>query len=313
MVPRRPSDPGPSPLASAEEPTFLGVLRPAPQSLLSYRRTLGLRSDRSALLALARAIGSSPGWGGPVTFVARVAPEPVLGIFGAGERLDRARFALQVRAAESGMGRLRYVGYREAERAAEQLAHRLVERFGEGPLRSFRWAALPRGGLLVLGMLAARLGLPPQRLGASPPGEGQGEPLVVVDDCALSGARFAAFLAGLSAPRVVFAHLYSPAALREAVVTREPRVLACLAARDLDADGAADVAEEWSEARRRWAQRLDGDRYGPGAFERIAFPWNEPDRLLWNPEAAGVELGWKLVPPELCLHPAHGHLSFTVG
>lgn len=218
-------------------------------------------------------------------------PTPVLGILGESGDLDPARMRVQVRAAESGVGKLRYIGYGEAEAAVERLAALLVERFGAEPLRRFRWTALPRGGLIVLGMLASRLDLPPERLSAGPPGDEADSPLGVVDDCALSGARFADFLAGCPARQVVFAPLYSPPALRVAIESREPHVLACVAAHDLEDGGIGE----------RWGERLDGERYGPGTGDRIAFPWNEPDRLIWNPESREVELGWKLVPPERCL------------
>lgn len=275
-------DPGPA----------LDILRLAPSALLAYRRTLGLRSDRSALTALARAIAASPGLPAGTVFVVRPEPDPVLGIFAESGSLDPVRLRLQVRAAESGIGRLRLIGYNEVEAAVERLATGLIDRFGAESVRRFRYTPLPRGGLVVLGLLASRLDLPVERL--SPPACAPGEdtPLVVVDDCALSGARFAAFLRGNPVRQVVFAHLFSPPALRSAIESTEPSVLACLAAHDL---------ENADETRESWRQRLDGRRYGPGTGARIAFPWNEPDRLIWNPGTGEVELGWKLVPPERCL------------
>lgn len=272
-----------------------GILRLEPASLLSYRRTLGLRSDRSALIALARAIAASPGGPAAATFVVRPEPEPVLGI--SAEGLDPVRLRLQLHAAASGIGRLRYIGYGAAEDAVERLAARLVERFGAEAVRRFRYAPLPRGGLVVLGLLASRLGLPVERLSVAPPDAAGDAPLVVVDDCALSGGRFAAFLQDCPARQVIFTPLWSPPALRAAIEAGEPRVLACLAAHDL---------EDGDEAREQWRRRLDGPRYGPGTGERIAFPWNEPDRVVWNPDTGEVELGWKLVPPELCLKQRGG-------
>lgn len=268
----------------------LGILHLSSAALLSYRRALGLRSDRSALIALARAIAASPGWPAGTAFVVRPDPAPVLGIFA--EDLDPVRLRLQVHAAESGVGRLRYIGYDEAEAAAEKLATRLVESYGAEAVRRFRYTPLPRGGLIVLGLLASRLDLPADRLSNAPPDAGEDTPLVVVDDCALSGGRFGAFLHDCPARQVIFAQLYSPPALRAAIEAGEPRVLACLAAHNL---------EDGDEVRERWGRRLSGPRYGPGTGDRIAFPWNEPDRLLWNQDTGEVELGWKLVPPELCL------------
>jgi hypothetical protein len=224
--------------------------------------------------------------------VVRPDPEPVLGIFAQSGGLDPVRLRLQVRAAESGIGRLRLIGYNEVEAAVERLANRLIDRFGAESVRRFRYTPLPRGGLVVLGLLASRLDLPVERLSPHACASEEDTPLVVVDDCALSGARFAAFLRGNQIRQVVFAHLFSPPELRSAIESAEPSVLSCLAAHDLEKAG---------ETREHWRQRLEGQRYGPGTGARIAFPWNEPDRLVWNPDTGEVELGWKLVPPERCL------------
>lgn len=260
-----------------------------------------MRSDRSALTALARALASSPGWpeAAEVRFVVRDSPSPVLGIAGRQGLIEPARLNAQARACERAVGRVRHVGHRSVERAVEELARALVERFGIDAVRGFRYAGIPRGGLIVLGLLAAALDVPADQIGTTAAREG--EPLVVVDDCSLSGARFAAFLAACPAPSVLFAHLYSHPALRAAIEAREPRVLACIASRDLHDYGPERLPGTWEEARERWHQRLGASRYWLGDCERIAFPWNEPDRLVWNPAAGEVELGWKLIPPELAL------------
>lgn len=229
----------------------------------------------------------------------REAPSPVLGIVGDRGLIEPAGLQAQARAYERAVGRLRYVDHRRAEQAVEKLAAALVERFGIDAVRRFRYTAVPRGGLIVLGMLAAALDVPAGRIDA--PATKEAEPLVAVDDCSLSGARLAAFLAGCTAPSVLFAHLYSHPALRAAVEAREPRVLACIAAHDLRDQGPERLAGTWDEARERWQQRLGASRYWLGDCERIAFPWNEPDRLVWNPATEDVELGWKLLPPERCL------------
>ncbi|MFH1178012.1 MAG: PqqD family protein, partial [Acidobacteriota bacterium] len=48
-------------------------------------------------------------------------------------------------------------------------------------------------------------------------------------------------------------------------------------------------------------EHLPQPRYASGRVELVCFPWNEPDRPVWNPLAAKVEAGWKVIPPELCL------------
>ena len=293
-----------------EQPSFVCILRFEPPALRHYGRSLGLRSDRSALRGLARALAASEPWRSlPGTiFAVRPEPDPVIGIVSGETGMDPAHLLYQARAFENAPGRLRYVGYPEVETAVRRLAGELVRQYGIKQVRGFRYTAIPRGGWIVLGLLTAHLDVPADRVLAAP-GADDDELLVVVDDCALSGARFAAFLGLCPARRLIFAHLYSHPALRAALQAREPRVLACIAGQDLRDEGPDRLAEAWGEARERWQQRLGAGRYWLGDCERIAFPWNEPDRVVWNPEAQEVELGWKLVPPEHCLKRSAGEAA----
>ncbi|MGB9880883.1 MAG: hypothetical protein ACPLRM_08985, partial [Anaerolineae bacterium] len=85
---------------------------------------------------------------------------------------------------------IRRITYRQAEAATKQLAAQLVGAFGAAELSRFAYAAIPRGGLIVLGMLSYVLDLKPDALMSL----ATDVPLVVVDDAAYSGARFAQFL-----------------------------------------------------------------------------------------------------------------------
>ena len=238
------------------------------------------------------------------TLVVKPGEEPAIGIFAEADAAQEARIAVQAHDAAGAVGRLRYVSYAAAERHAARLADELVRRFGESAVRGFRYAAIPRGGHLVLGVLAALLDLPPARLA----GEGEpGAPLVAVDDCALSGARFGAFLAGCAAERVIFAHLASHPELRAAIAAREPRVLACLAAFDLADHGPGQAG--YAAARARWAERLGAGRYWVGDPDLVCFPWNEPDRLVWVPATERIESGWKLLPPQRAYYTYEGSLT----
>ena len=209
----------------------------------------------------------------------------------------------------------RYVSYRQAEDDAARLALRLREALAAAGLAAARFRAVPRGGLIVLAMLAYHLDLPRRQLrGGDGDGEGGGDgggPLVLVDDCALSGLRLRQELARLPpGTEVVVAHLYSPRELREAVLAAEPRVAACVAAQDL-ADLTAELfpdAAERAAWRRRWRRRLaagDGGggerRYWLGMPELVAFAWSEPDRPFWNDATGEVEDGWRFEPPHRCL------------
>lgn len=198
-------------------------------------------------------------------------------------------------------GTLRYVDYRQAEAATEALAHRLLAALGREEIARARFSAIPRGGLIVLGMLAYALDLQSWQLSPE-----TGDPAflhVLVDDCALTGVRFREQLARLKAADVVFAHLYSNPLLREAIVSREPRVRACVAAHDLEDRAPQLMADEGERElwRSRWNERLPGKPYWLGQPELVAFAWTEPDRLFWNRVTQQVDDGWRFVPPHLCL------------
>lgn len=226
----------------------------------------------------------------------------MLGILCDGD-VDPRTMAMQARTCESTLGRLRYVGYRQVEEAVAELADRLRSRLGAQEVRSLSYVAIPRGGLIVLGMLASMLDVPRAQLSAQAVSDG---PLVVVDDCAQSGVRFGAFLAGRPEPRVLFAHLFSHPDLRAAIETRETRVVACMAARDLRDYGPETFTEEFAEAHRRWVARLGPQRYWVGDCERLCFPWNEPEHVIRDLAAADLQTAWKLVPPPYCFKAGGG-------
>lgn len=216
------------------------------------------------------------------------------------EQAHRARVDWLAHMLRNRRGDLRYVDYHQAERDTEVLAARLMKSYCREELESFSFTAIPRGGLIVLGMLSYLLDLDHSRLN---PGPGLSGPLVVVDDCALTGARFVRFLEGIKSPRVIFAHLYSHPKLREAIEEKESRVERCVAAHDL-IDRAPrfyskpDRYQEW----RQWLQdRLGPEYYWVGMPEPVCFAWSEPDHPFWNPISERMEADWHFLPPHRCL------------
>jgi hypothetical protein len=254
----------------------------------------------AGLRGLAEALVASPAWSGmdDAVVAVRSEPRPVLGVLGDIPPAAVARMELLSWQLDQVAGGLRYVDYEGAQGACLHLADRLVKRLGADVLADCAFQAIPRGGLIVLGMLAYALELRPEQLAAPPPA---GAPVVVVDDCALSGARFRDHLEQLdTAHDVVFAHLYSTPQLRVAIEAAEPRVLACVAADDLR-DVAPDIHGDGYPAwRERWAERHPRD-YWIGHPEPVCFAWNEPDVDMWNPVTLRTEPGWRLVPPERCM------------
>ncbi len=275
----------------------------------------GVPAPARRVVALARALASSPVWKEMDEAVLAVRTEPPEGIAFLGHFSDEEVSRLEWLSTQlrSQLPHLSYVSWARAEEGVEALAARLVDRFGHREVREMRFAAIPRGGLIVLGMLAYALDLDSDRLFRPDDGRGDGEergrePLVVVDDCALSGLRFGEFLRTRipAADEVVFAHLYSHPDLRKSIEEREPRVTAVLAARDLQDLAPALLEEELSQWRTRWDARSDDDAYWVGRPEHVAFAWGEPDLTFWDPSALTSRAGWRLVPPEACLKNRSG-------
>jgi len=270
----------------------------------SATRADELGSDGRArrMEALARALASSPVWQEMDEGILVVRPTPPAGLAFLGNFSDAEVERLRWLPAQLNdqLPFFRYVSWQQAEADVEALAERLRARWSIDEIRGMRFVGIPRGGVIVLGMLAYALDLPPECLMPEPD---SGRPLVVVDDCALSGRRFWQFLrsrAGM-ADEVVFAHLYSAPDLRKAVEAREARVVAALAARDLQDLSLEIHGDDIAGWRARWKE-LDGEEvYLVGRFEHVAFPWAEPDLAVWDPALEQPIAGWRLVPPEACL------------
>ncbi len=269
-------------------------------ALSHYATTLGSSGRERPLRTLARAVASSPVWKERSVAILMTRPHqrPALILLSQQGKGWESYLAVTASELNQTCRRLRYIDYHHAEQDCRSLASRLVERLGEADLSRFRFTSIPRGGHIVLGMLAYMLDLKRAQLQAPHPSD---LPLVVVDDCSLTGARFHQFIDRCENQRIVFCPLYSHPNLRAAIESRETRVLACLSAQDLSDYGPSELEDAYPAWQERWCGRLKGYRYWVGQVGYICFPWNEPDRLLWNPVTQQVETGWRVVPPELCL------------
>ncbi len=184
------------------------------------------------------------------------------------------------------------ISYQQAENLSARLADKLRRHLG-ADLPASRFVACPRGGFIVLGMLSYCLGLEKSQLEDPAGGEG---PVVVVDDCAISGAQSGAMIERLGSKRIVFAHLFSHPRLRQNLVDREPNVEACIAAKDLRA-----YRDFEPDERAAWAERLPGRRYWLGVAEQLAFAWSEPRVVMWNARTGRLEDRWHWSSPRACL------------
>jgi len=186
---------------------------------------------------------------------------------------------------------IRILDYRQVETDAQRLAHAIHLRFGERS-RNFAYVAVPRGGLIVLGMLSYWLNLSPNRINC----DDEASTLVVVDDCCYSGLRIRQTLDRYREwRRIVIAVLYATEEVFSEIANREDRVEDCVSAHKLK-----DLMPlyETDEARLRdWRvrslARLGKNRYWVGLPELVVFPWTEPDTPAWNRQEQRLESGWK--------------------
>ena len=282
-------------------------------ALLHYGQQLGLATIEQSLHHVAEAIALHPLWQEvpQCLGIIRAAPTPVLAILGTFSAKALGQISLQAPFLNQACGRLRYVTYAEATDACEQLADQLKTTFGSKALGEFQFYGVPRGGLIVLGMLSYMLGLRAEQLNVSEPGD---TPLVVVDDCALSGSRFYRVLQQYPQQDLVFATLYAHQELRRAIASREPNVIQCLSGQDLYDHGPETMGASYTTWQAQNQARLAGHRYWLGLPDYICFPWNEPDHLLWNPSTAELERSWHILPSKVCLknRPSSGTASLPI-
>lgn len=247
-----------------------------------------------------KAITASPAWasvGTPVSVVRPSTGESAILVRGSLGKEEKARLEHLKAWFWQARARCRAYTYSDVELLTETLAARLRECMGEG-ITDVDWTAIPRGGLIVLGLLSYALGLKQQRINNGLYGE---RPLVVVDDCALTGNRFSRFMEGVGDREIIFAHLSSPKGLRKAIVSAEPTVSHCVAAntlRDMAPEIQGDGYLSWRE---RAHGRFATKRYWVGQPEIPIFRWSEPDHNFWNPVTQRVESGWRLASPDACL------------
>jgi hypothetical protein len=263
--------------------------------------------DVSRILRLAHAIAASDGWRryAPSAIAVREGTEPVVAVVG---RFDAAAERWLEQATQqlaTILPRVVLLDHAAAEAVAERLADALTALYGRGDLRRFRYAAVPRGGLLVLGMLAYLLDLPGDRLtttsaDASANG-GDDAPLVLVDDIAISGLRLSQTLARLPERPTTIATLHAHPDLRAEFMKMHPRVDAFVSAHDLHDHAPAALADGYAGWLERWRGRAALGTAWIGQPDHVVYPWNEPDVGVWNDVSGREEPGWSVVPPDRCL------------
>jgi hypothetical protein len=229
------------------KPEPVALLRRIDDRLLARHPALYGDEPAARAVAFAQALTTSPVWARlrhQAVLAVRPHPEPMVAVFGVVADEDRPLADALGWHTDALLRRLRPIGYAEAEGACEILAAQLRTSLGDDVLAASSIVGIPRGGLLVAGLLAYALGLPSERIGVLPPERGR---LLLVDDCVLSGSRLGRWLDANPGPPVIAVHLASVPTCREAIVAEHPRVSGCLAAIDLT-DHASEHGEGWHTA-----------------------------------------------------------------
>lgn len=267
------------------------------------------RGETPGIVALAHALATTPTWSPSTPLVLAIrsgGPHDVLAAIGRFDEVDLVRLQGLRTLLATVLPRVLYFDHAAVERSCERLAELLREELGAEALAAARFVAVPRGGWIVMGLLSYALGLRQDQIGTSS-ARGDGDLVVVVDDCAITGSRLSRYLADFPARRVAVATLVSPPDLRHALRAARPAVSAFVSPYDLT-DLAPHVHGDGYHAwRERWSGRANEHTLWLGHPEHVAFPWSEPDIGLWNDVLEEEEVGWHLVPPEFCLaHRAAG-------
>lgn len=263
----------------------------------------------TALSSLLSTIATDPLWQQlpNAQLVARHYPVPLVAAFGHFSPFERARLKNLASLLGDALEHHRYIDYHHAEQLAERLAACLEQRFSRDEIRALRFAAIPRGGHIVLGMLAYALDLDASQLCdiGTALNERHPAPVVIVDDCAISGVRLQEYLQRADDQTFVFASLLAPEGFRQALMSREARVIDCMSAETLVDLGPQRYNEGYAEWHSRQQSRMGEYGYWIGVSPHFAFAWSKPQSKYWNVDTQRFEASWRLQPARLCL--AHRH------
>ena len=268
-------------------------------ALKNYSHQINQPNPQQALLKLAEAIALDRYWlqVPHATLAVRSSPYPAIAVFGEFNSPTGQQILSQLEVLNHGCQRLCLAGYDRVTQACEKLSEKLILQFGAQEIQDFKFLGIPRGGLIVLGLLSYCLDLKPEQL--TPPLAQQG-PLVIVDDCALSGRRFSQTLSEYQDQPIIFTPLYSHPELR-AAIAQENNVIQCLSGEDLGDYHRASCSHPSHQWQVNAPNLIQADQYWTGQPDYICFPWNEPDQLIWNSSHQLMEKAWRIVPQEQCL------------
>ena len=262
--------------------------------LRGFLGRLASAGESRPLVGLAHALASSEAAAtvDELTLGVREQPDPVLVFSGLPDPEARERLADLPGLLAEAVDRFRPFTWQDVGDGVVRLAQRLTVRLGRDWVQGCRLVPVPRGGLIVGGLLSYAVGR--DRMNAAQ----ESRQALVVDDCSLTGMRLLETLADIDADDVAIALLCAHPGLTRAAES-EPRVLACVTGIELHDHGPAVLGERYGVWQQQWAERMPTRLY-TGLVDLVSFPWSQPSTRLWNSVTEQLEAGWRLAPPSIC-------------
>ena len=193
----------------------------------------------------------------------------------------------QLQSLDTSLQQIQYLDSTQCLDLTKSLAKIIKQTVPENILKNSQVVAIPRGGLFIQAMLSYFLPLEHHQLQYTE-NDVDTSPLIIVDDCAISGLRLAQQLKKFPNREIYFFTIASPRELRDSVNSKESRILDFKSVLDVKSYSTLDLNHA-------------SQCYWRGQCDTIIFPWSETQRSYrFNGQLSNVPL-WKVAPNKLCL------------
>lgn len=189
------------------------------------------------------------------------------------------------------------ITYSQVETATDLLATKLIDRFGRKELKSFSFFPVPRGGLICLGFLSYCLNLTYKNIVHLIEADHKNsKPIVLVDDCSMSGHRLLEFAQRFKGKNTIGAVLYAPKELQDGFKNNSIKSIDCFVGEYLQPSNDVDMLPIKGEV---LASKMSlKDRVLAGDFRLPCFPWGEADQTIIDAKMQKPISGWALTRPK---------------